>query len=210
MTQIPGQLKVSRQLNLRCRCGHVSGVARDVAPHAGLRVVCYCRYCQAFARFLDRPDVLDSCGGTDIFQMPAGRVQIVAGADAVRCLQLSRKVYRWYAECCKTPIGNTAGPRIPFVGLIHSFVGGDYAELNDALGAPLGQVNAESATAPLPPDAPPPLSRGLIALHILRVLGWWLRGFGRPNPFFDGHTGAPLSTPRLLTPEERAVLLSSV
>jgi hypothetical protein len=39
-----------------------------------------------------------------------------------------------------------------------------------------------------------------------KVLGWWLCGLGRPNPFFDARTGAPLSAPRLVTPEERAAL----
>jgi hypothetical protein len=188
----------------------VSGVAHGVTPGSGLRVVCYCRYCQAFARFLDRPDVLDAAGGTDTFQLPPAHVRIVAGADAVRCMQLSRKVFRWYTDCCRTPIGNTAGPRIPFVGLIHSFISAGPTELDDAFGAPRGQVNAESATGPLPPDAPPPLSRAVIALHIFRVLGWWLRGLGRPNPFFDAKTGAPIAVPRVLTPQERAALLGPV
>lgn len=52
--------------------------------------------CQAFARFLERPDVLDAAGGTDIFQMPPGRVKLTAGTDAVRCLSLSRKVFRLF------------------------------------------------------------------------------------------------------------------
>ena len=210
MTQSSGQLKGSRQLDLRCRCGHVSGVALDVTPAAGLRLICYCRYCQAFARFLDRPDVLDSAGGTDIFQMPPAHVKIVAGAESVRCVQLSRRVFRWYTECCRTPIGNTASPRIPFVGLIHSFINGDSAGLNDAVGAPRYRVYSESATGPLPPDAPPP-SRGLIVLRVAGLLlGWWLRGLGRPNPFFDAQTGAPLSAPRRLTPEQRDALLPRV
>jgi hypothetical protein len=33
-----------------------------------------------------------------------------------------------------------------------------------------------------------------------------MRGLGRPNPFFDARTGAPLAMPRTVTPEERAVL----
>jgi hypothetical protein len=81
-------------LPLRCRCTRVRGVASKVAPSAGFRFVCYCRDCQAFARFLERPDVLDPAGGTDIFQMPPGRVKFVAGADAVRCLRFSSKVFR--------------------------------------------------------------------------------------------------------------------
>ena len=60
-------------LALRCRCGHVRGIARDVSPANGFRFVCYCKDCQAFARFLERADVLDPAGGTDIFQMPPGR-----------------------------------------------------------------------------------------------------------------------------------------
>src|SRR5215469_9180782 len=62
-------------LPLQCRCGYVRGAASKVAPSAGLRFVCYCRDCQAFSRFLDRSDVLDAAGGTDIFQMPTGRVK---------------------------------------------------------------------------------------------------------------------------------------
>jgi hypothetical protein len=47
--------------------------------------------------------------GTDIFHTPTGRVKLTAGTDAVRCLSFSGKVLRWYTDCCRTPIGNTAG-----------------------------------------------------------------------------------------------------
>jgi hypothetical protein len=101
-------------LPLRCRCGHVRGMAREVSPSTGFRFICYCKDCEAFARFLDRADVLDAAGGTDIFQMPPGRVTLAAGTDAVRCLRLrGTGVFRWYADCCRTPIANTAGPGFP-------------------------------------------------------------------------------------------------
>jgi hypothetical protein len=198
------------QLPLRCKCGHVCGVASDVGPHAGFRLVCYCRDCQAFARFLDRPDVLDGAGGTDIFQMPTGRVKLTAGADAVRCLHFSSKVFRWYTDCCRTPIGNTAGPRFPVVGLIHSFMGqaADGRFLDEMLGARLCRIYQGSATGRLPPDAPAPPSLGLFVLRASRLLGWWLRGLGRPNPFFDDHTNAPLSVPRAIMPSARAKFAS--
>jgi hypothetical protein len=89
------------------------GVASDVSQSSGFRFVCYCRDCQAFARFLERADVLDPAGGTDIFQMPPARVKLVAGTDAMRCLRLSNKVLRWYADCCRTPIANTATAALP-------------------------------------------------------------------------------------------------
>jgi hypothetical protein len=194
---------------LRCQCGQVRGVARDVAPSAGFRFVCYCRDCQAFARFLRRPDVLDAAGGTDIFQMPAGRLTLVAGTDAMRCLRFSGQVLRWYANCCQTPIGNTAaGPRFPVVGLIHSFMdhAADGQPRDEVLGPPLCRIFARSATASLSPNAPAPPSLHIFALRVSRLIGWWLRGLGRPNPFFDPHTNAPLATPRVFTPAERAGL----
>ena len=196
----------SKNLPLRCLCGNVRGIANDVAPNSGFRFVCYCQDCQAFARFLQRPDVLDAAGGTDIFHMPAGRVKLTAGAEAVRCVHFSRRVFRWYSECCRTSIANTAGPRFPVVGLIHSFMSHDTHGLarDEMLGAPLCRIFERSAVGPLPPDAPPPRSLGLVALRVPTLLGWWIRGLGRPNPFFHNH--APLSVPRVFTPSERAAL----
>ena len=195
-------------ISLRCRCGHVHGTANIVARNAGFRFICYCRDCQAFAHFLGRTDVLDPAGGTDIFHMPADRMKLAAGTVTVRCLHFSGRVFRWYTECCRTPIANTAGPRFPVVGLIHSFMShdADGHSRDEVLGAPLCRIFEGSAVAPLPPDAPPPRSLGLVARRVPTLLGWWLRGLGRPNPFFDVHTNAPLSVPRAFTPHERAAL----
>ena len=58
--------------------------------------------------------------------MPPGEVMLSDGGDALRCLQLSGRVLRWDADCCRTPIANTAAsPRFPIVALIDSFL--DYA-----------------------------------------------------------------------------------
>jgi hypothetical protein len=199
---------VAKALPLGCRCGQVRGTASDVAPDNGFRFVCYCTDCQAFARFLDRPDVLDSAGGTDIVHMPAGRLTFSTGTDAIRCLRFSSRVFRWYTACCRTPIANTAGPRFPVVGIIHVFMNheADGRSRDEALGAPLCRIFEESATGPLPANAPPPRSLGLVARRLPTLLGWWLRGLGRPNPFFDGQTDAPLAVPRVVTPSERAAL----
>jgi len=63
--------------------------------------------------------------------------------------------------------------------------------------APLCRIFEQSATGPLPPNAPPPRSFGLVAVRIPALLSWWWRGLGRPNPFFDGQTRAPISEPRI-------------
>ena len=196
-------------LPLRCRCGQVRGVARDVSPSLGLRLVCYCKDCQAFVHFLRRPDVLDVAGGTDILQMPPKRLKITAGADALRSLRFSKKVLRWYVGCCRTPIANSAAsPWFPLIGLIHSFMDFEACggSRNETLGPPLCRIHERSAVSSLPAAAPPAASFGILTQRASKVLGWWLRGFGRPNPVFDARTGAPLSAPRLGTPEERAAL----
>lgn len=185
------------------------GTASGVSPATGFRVICYCGDCQAFARFLERPDVLDSAGGTDILQMPPARVKLLAGREALRCLRLSEKgLFRWYTDCCRTPVGNTAGPRVPLIGVIHSFWdhGTDSHSVDQALGPPVCRVNERSATAPLPAIAPGPPSFGLYARWASQVLGWWVRGLARPNAFFEGQAHGLVITPRVLTAGERTRL----
>lgn len=194
-------------LPLRCRCGHVRGVARAVSPSAGFRFICYCQDCQAFARFLERPDVLDAAGGTDIFQMPPARMKLTAGTDALRCLSLSRKVFRWYTDCCRTPVVNTAaGPRFPVVAVIHSFMDREFDghSGDEMLGPPLCRIYEGSAIGPLPSIAPARPSFGVFARRASKVLGWWLQGLAQPNPFFDDLTGAPRSVPVVLIRNGRA------
>ena len=196
-------------LPLRCRCGPVRGAASDVSASGGFRFVCFCKDCQAFARFLDRPDVLGAAGGTDIFQMPPGRVRLTAGTDAMRCLRLSSKVLRWYTDCCRTPMGNTAaGPRFPLVAVIHSFMDheADGRSRDVVLGAPVCRIFERSAIGPLPPNAPPPASFQVFARRGSKLFDWWVHRLGRPTPFFDDRTRAPRATPRVLTPEERDAL----
>jgi hypothetical protein len=196
-------------LPLRCQCGLMRGVARRISPSAGLRFICYCKDCQAFARFLDQTDALDPAGGTDIFHMPPARVTLTAGADALRCLRLSSKVLRWYSECCRTPIANTpAAPGFPVIGMVHSFMDHDADDRSrdEALGPPLCRIFERSAVGPIPPDAPAPPSIGVFARRTSKLLGWWVRGLGWPTPFFDDRTKAPRAVPRVLTESERAAL----
>jgi Family of unknown function (DUF6151) len=210
MTTTNDMTRLPLNLPLRCQCGRVRGIAHEVSPAAGLRFVCYCNDCQAFARFLKRPDVLDPAGGTDIFQMPPARLKLTAGAEAVRCLRLSDNgVLRWYADCCRTPIGNTAArPGFPVVGLVHSFLGlgPSGPSKDDVLGLPLCRIYACSAVQALPPDAPPPPSLGVLFRRSFKLLGWWIGGLAQPSPLFDSRSKAPLAAPRVLTGAERAAL----
>jgi hypothetical protein len=118
-------------------------------------------------------------------------------------VRFSGKVLRWYAECCRTPLANTAsGPRFPVLGLFHSFMSDEVDERarDEILGPPICRIHEISATAPLPANAPPPLSLGIFVHRAAKILAWSWRGLGRPNPFFDDRTNAPFSVLRVLTP----------
>jgi Family of unknown function (DUF6151) len=199
-----------RDLRIRCSCGTLQGVARDVSPGAGNHAVCYCDDCQAFAHFLDRAaDVLDPHGGTEIFQMSPAQIALTAGTERLACMRLSpRGLCRWYASCCNTPIGNTlATGGIPFVGLIHRCIErpSDEPLLEQSLG-PVRRVFTRFATgdaATMPPGSP-------VLLSLLRFAGfalrWKLRGDHRRSVFFDPRTLTPTVTPRVISLEQREQL----
>lgn len=197
------------QLHLQCRCGHVQGRATEVSPEAVNRLVCYCDDCQAFARFLEREDIMDAAGGTDIFQMAPGRLQITAGAEALRCVRLApRGLIRWYTECCHTPVGNTVNARMPLVGVPAVFARprAEGQTLDDVIGAPTGRCFGRFAVGGLPADTHPGVPARMV-LRVLRLLArWWRKGMGRPSPFFAADTRAPRVEPRVLSAAERAAL----
>jgi hypothetical protein len=76
----------------------------------------------------------------------------------------------------------------------------------DRNGKVIGRIDPEFAIGPLPRNAPASPSLGVFALRVSKIFGWCLRGLGRPTPFFDDFTRAPLSTPHVLTRSERAAL----
>jgi hypothetical protein len=194
------------EVPLRCRCGRVRGVATHVGPETGTRSLCYCDDCQAFARFLGQPDVVDDRGGTDVYQMAIFRVSLAQGADDLRAMRLSPKgMIRFYAGCCRTPIGNTLGPRVPFIGLVHSFIDlGDARARDEILGKAVG-VQGRFAPGGCPPGVSPRVPPIFLMRAVRNLAGWWLTGRRAPSPFYEpsGATRAPLI---VLSADERAAL----
>ena len=190
---------------LRCRCGALQG-------HVELngrsnRMLCYCQDCQAFARFLGSADqVLDAQGGSDVVQLAPHRIKITQGAAQLAVMRLSGQgMLRWYAACCRTPVGNTMTSRnMPFTGLLAQCL--DSAPLEPAFGPVRASANTASAIG-----EPKPRAFGM-AGALLRILGMVLSGrlSGRykDTPFFTA-SGAPVAEPRVLSAEERARLQPS-
>ena len=190
---------MTRTVDLRCRCGTVEGRVENAASDTVNRLVCYCRDCQAYLHHLGRADLLDASGGSDIVQVAPAQLSYTRGTDRIAAVRLTAKgLHRWYASCCKTPLGNTLGPGVPFVGVLAHLFGAP----DDIVGPPAGRMFGKFAVG-----APPPGSTGPAVGLLLRaggkVLGWKLGGKTWPHPFFDRETRAPRYPITILTPEER-------
>ena len=174
-------------IKLACECGKIQGEARDITPNSGNHVVCCCIDCQAFANYLDKGDtVLDECGGTRIYQTSQSQVKIGQGIEHIICLKLTQKgITRWYSACCNTPIGNTLNAKMPFIGLVHSFMQHS-PDLAQNLGPVRAYVQTQYAIKTptyLKHSAKFPLG---ITLRIVRkILSWKIRKMGQPSVFYD-------------------------
>lgn len=185
-----------RDIPLKCHCAQVSGVAHDVSPKTGNRIVCYCDDCQGFARYLGHESpILDDNGGTDIFQMYPNQLNITQGIEQLRSMRLSEKgLLRWYTDCCKTPVGNTISYGVPFVGLIHNFMS-DPDHRNEHLGPVKFYVQGQHAIGSLDNKT---VHRKFPVRCIIKIASMMLKGKltskQTPSPFFDV-SGVPVWPP---------------
>ena len=194
---------------MQCRCGTLRGLVNE--PTSANRVVCYCRDCQAFAFFLGRQEeILDERGGSDLIQVLPKNVTFTHGIQALACLRLTQKgMVRWYASCCRTPIGNTlATPRVSFVGLLSTCLENPGVPLDDAFGPVRARINPGAARGnPKPRIA----GRGrIVAWLIGSVLKARFNGDYKHTPFFRADTGALVASPHVLSDAELASVMGAV
>ena len=152
--------------------------------------------------------MLDAWGGTDIYQVAQWHVHLAHGASSLRCVRFGEKgLFRWYAGCCRSPVGNTLGPRVPFVGIVHTFMdhAADGRTRDDVLGKPVAGIQARFATG-TPPNAHRTAPPWLIPRALRLNLSWWLGRGGAESPFYDRSTRAPRVEPQVLGDAERAAL----
>jgi hypothetical protein len=195
------------EVALRCSCGTVRGVARDVAPGSINHCFCYCDDCQAFAHFLGRGDeILDAHGGTEIVQMSQGNVAFTAGVDKIAAIRLTDKgLVRWYASCCRTPLGNTmATSGMPFIGVVRVVIDAPPAPVLGPIRGRGFAKRAKGGRAAVPKDGLP--DAVMVLRMVAKLIGWRLRGDHKRSALFEVGTDRPLSPPRVLTSAEREEL----
>lgn len=198
-------------VKVKCKCGKVTGTAHGVTPSSGIHLVCLCSDCQAFARYLGREeDLLDSHGGTEIYQIAPCRLKIETGQDQLRIMRLSPKgLFRWYTDCCQTPAGNTmASPKMPFVGIPIRFF--DLSPSDPRFGEAFGPIREKcfgrQARGGKPADAVDKASLGMLARVSLFLLKGMALGWNQPSSYF--RNGQPITEPRVISKEERTRLFA--
>jgi hypothetical protein len=185
-----------------CRCGTIKGY---VVPSPGAtHAICYCRDCQAYARFLGTEGVADESGGTVVVASLPRYVALTGGIESLACMSLSeRGLLRWYASCCHTPIANTPrNPNVPYVGVVHNCLEAGGQSIEASFGALRAVANAASARKPV---ASKPIATGAAVLGLLsRAVVDRASGAYRRNAFFLAGTRTPIRPVRVLSSAERA------
>jgi hypothetical protein len=184
-------------MNFSCRCGNVSGFIHEPRELEKLRFICMCKDCQAYARYLGNIEkILDANGGTEVIPVFPKLLAITKGHEHIRGLRLSEKTgtFRWYADCCRSPIANSLSSKAGYIGLIAARLGNFN---RDTLGPIYVRANGNSGIPPLPAGTYKGFPLPWIFVTIRMIFRMYLKGWKRPNPFFDAHD-VPFTTPKIL------------
>jgi hypothetical protein len=148
--------------------------------------------------------ILDAQGGSEIIQVLPKDVTFSQGVDSLACLRLTDTgMLRWYAACCRTPIGNTLENfKVSFVGLLHNCLETAGQPPQDSFGPIRGYGNSNGAIGdPKPKSSGVP---GMIWWLLKTIVKARINADYKHTPFFRMETGKPIAVPHVLSPEERS------
>ena len=108
-------------------------------------------------------NLLDAHGGSDIVQVAPRSLTFIEGQNNIVGIRLTPKgLYRFYASCCKTPLGNTVGPTIPFVGIVAQALEENAEKRDRAFGRPIGAIYGKYAIGVAPQRVTPGSALGCV------------------------------------------------
>ena len=196
------------KMAVECDCGKVKATIESKHLR-GYRAVCLCDDCQAYAHYLQRADILDANGGTDIIPAMPSHYTIQEGHEKIKCVRLSDKgMFRWYASCCQSPIGNSMSSRaMPYLGVPSRMFNkkNSTEQIENEFGPVRERIQAQFAKGPLPPLAQKTVSLPFM-LRVIKFIAFAkLSRAGSSSPFFKAD-GKPVSEPYVLTTQERDAL----
>jgi hypothetical protein len=194
-------------MQIQCECGAFRAQLRNFPHNTPGRLACYCDDCQTFAHHLNRADLLDGAGGTEVIPVYPAEIQIDAGLEVLKCLRLSPGgLYRWYANCCSTPVANVR-PGFPWVGLVHRvFTVKDPSYLDRTFGVIKSRIMGRYARGTPPSGTAEKIDfKGFVTVMPFIIKGL-LMGKAKRSPFFaeDGRT--PIVPAIVLSLQERSAI----
>lgn len=196
---------------LQCDCGKFKAEIQNFPKNTAGRFICYCDDCQTYLHYLNRSDLLDSAGGSEIIPVYPADFKILQGQNLLTCIRLSPKgMFRWSTSCCNTPIGNTV-PKFPWVGILgRAFNHADSHFLEKTLGNIKSRIYGKYSRS-LPPDGTP---RTMNFKSVTAILPFVSKGFltgkAKSSPFFEKDGVTPAVVPKILTIDERSQILKKM
>ncbi|HNI72540.1 MAG TPA: DUF6151 family protein, partial [Accumulibacter sp.] len=164
----------------------------------------YCDDCQAYLHFLKREDLLDINGGTEVIPVYPADVEILSGAEHLKCIRLSPKgTFRFATSCCNTPIVNTR-PNEPWAGFLRRvYLANGAEQLDRILGPVRSRIMGKYAHGTPPAGTPARFNLKALASVAPFVLKGKLQRKSIPSAFFGNDGVTPIVSPYVLSKSER-------
>ncbi|SEW07965.1 hypothetical protein SAMN05444851_1273 [Aliiroseovarius sediminilitoris] len=183
-------------MKIQCDCGSFQAELANSPKNSPGRLVCYCDDCQAFAEMLERTDVLDEFGGTEVVPAYPSDITFIKGESNLCYSQVTQNgLYRFSTTCCNSPIVNTR-PNFPWAGIFHSAYTAADTQALKKFGEIRGRIRGTYAKGN--PDFK--VSDKIGARDMLTVLPFVVKGklFGKHkgSPFFENDGATPIGLKR--------------
>jgi hypothetical protein len=194
-------------MQIQCECGKFRAQLEKFPRNTPGRLVCYCDDCQTYLHHLNRADLLDSVGGTELVPVYPSDMKIVAGREVVKCLRLSPNgLYRWYAGCCNMPVANTK-PGFPWAGIVHrAYAVKDPGYLERTFGPVKSRIKGRFAKGTPPSGTPSDMDFKSFITVLPFLLKGLLTGKAKNSPFFENDGQTPIVPPVVLSLDERSAI----
>lgn len=191
-------------MEIQCECGKFRARLKAFPNNTPGRLVCYCDDCQSYLRYIEREDLLDANGGTEVIPAYPADVEILNGRECLKCTRLSPNgLFRFSTSCCNTPVANTR-PNTPWIGFLRCvYTARDATRLDRALGPVRSRIMGRYAKGTPPAGTPAGFNlKAVVTVLPFMLKGKLLRKFKR-SPFFVEDGVEPVARPYVLSEEER-------
>jgi len=185
-------------MQIACDCGQFKAELMAFPKNSPGRLMCYCDDCQQYLHKLERTDLLDDYGGTEVIPVYPADIKFLQGAEKLQCNRLAKRGNnRWSTTCCNSPIANTPAG-IPWAGLFHQTYTRTDANFLEKLGTVRSRINGKYAREGVPFTISPKI--GFTAM--LTVMPFIIKGKllkkHLNSPFFEADNRTPIHPPRVL------------